>query len=81
MLAANAHELAQQPPPADEYQRRTKVDGDELEAVARGRADRAVESPGSTVNRDRQREDNRRLDPARVPLTRAAIDVERDGEQ
>ena len=45
MNFADAHNFAQQPPPADEYQGRTQVNGDELETIAGSRADRAVKSP------------------------------------
>ncbi|MBX3644672.1 MAG: hypothetical protein KF720_16570 [Rubrivivax sp.] len=41
----DAHDLAQQHPPADEHQRRAEIDGDEFQAAARRRADRAVEGP------------------------------------
>ena len=79
--AADAHELAQDRPPADEDQRRAEVDGDELEPAARGRPDGAVEGPGGAVDRDRQRVDDRRAHPAQLALPGAAVDVEGEREK
>lgn len=79
--AADPDQLAKQPPPADEDQGRAEIDGDELQPVARRRADRAVECPRGAVDRDRQRVDHRRAHPGQPPLPDAAVDEEGQREQ
>jgi hypothetical protein len=78
---ADADKLAQDDPPADEHQGRTEIYGEEFKARTGGVADGAVEGPGGAVDRQRQRVDERRAQPARSAAFGAAFDEEGHGEQ
>jgi hypothetical protein len=76
VLPPDPDQLAQKPPPADEDQRRAEVDGQELQPRAGGVAHRAVEGPGGAVDRQRKCVDQRRAQPAKLPLPSPAFDQE-----
>ena len=83
---ADAHQLAQEPPPADKNQRRTQIDRGEFQPRARRVANRAVERPGGAIDRQRQRVDQRRAQKARLAarstqVFRPALGQRGDDEQ
>ncbi|CUH37260.1 hypothetical protein JSE7799_01273 [Jannaschia seosinensis] len=78
---ADAHELSQEPPPADEDDGGPKVDRHEFETGARGIADRAVERPSGAVDRQRQRVDDRPPQKTARPARGPPFAREGHGEQ
>ncbi len=78
---ANPHQLAQQPPPADEDQCRTQINGDEFKAASGRGSDRAVECPRCAIDRNGQGIDDRRLQPADRFTAGPPVDNKSDGEQ
>ena len=78
---ADADQLAQQPPPADEDQGRAEIDGDEFEPAARRGADGAIKGPRGAIDRNREGVDQRRLQPGDWSRPRASVDDEGDGEE
>ena len=79
--SADGHQLPEEYPPADEHEGWPEIYGHELQPRARSRSDRAEERPARTVDRDRQRVDERRRQPAAGIAAGAAVPGEGDREE
>src|SRR3546814_11904894 len=77
---ADADDLADHEPPHQEYQCRTEVDRQKVDAAGGGAAHRSVESPGGAVDGDGEGIDPRAADDA-APAVGPLVGQVGDGEE